>query len=65
MKSDYFIVMMISHSSYVCLVNLLGVKVVRMGGSRFWAWGGGEDRTVLLSYCGFFSISRSASSVTG
>jgi hypothetical protein len=31
-----------SQSSYACLVNLLGVKVVRVNGSRFWVWGGGE-----------------------
>jgi hypothetical protein len=40
MKSRLLIVMKRSHSSYICLVNLLGVKVVRLGGSRF--WGGGE-----------------------
>jgi hypothetical protein len=44
MKSNifYFNVMMRSHSSYVSLVNLLGVKVVRINGSRFWVWDGGE-----------------------
>jgi hypothetical protein len=25
-----------------CLVNLLGVKAVRLGGSRSWVWGGGK-----------------------
>jgi hypothetical protein len=28
---------------YLSLVNLLGVKVVRIIGSRFWVWGVGED----------------------
>jgi hypothetical protein len=43
MLSIYFIVMMRSQTSYVCLVSLLGAKVVRITGSRFWVWGGGED----------------------
>ena len=30
MKLRLFIVMMISHSSYIFLVNLLGLKVVRL-----------------------------------
>jgi hypothetical protein len=63
MKSRLFIVTMRSHSSYICLVNLLRVKVVRLGGSRFWVWGGGEGLDGVVSYCGFFSISRSASSL--
>jgi hypothetical protein len=64
MKSRLFIVMMRSHSSYICLVNLLGVKVVRLGGSKFWVWGGGEGWDGVVSYCGFFSsISCSASSL--
>ena len=46
-------------------VNQWRVQVVCIGGSRFWVWGGGEDRMVLLLYCGFFSISCSASSVMG
>jgi hypothetical protein len=35
---------------YVCLVNLLGVKVVLIIGSTFWVWGGGEgsDGVILL-----------------
>jgi hypothetical protein len=54
MKSGLLIVMMRTHSSYTCLVNLLGVKVVRLGGSRFWVWGGvvEKDRTVLYLIVG-------------
>ena len=29
-------------------VNLFRVKVVRIGGSRFWVWDDGENRTVLF-----------------
>jgi hypothetical protein len=63
MKSGLPIVMMRSHSSYICLVNLLGVKVVRLGGSRFWVWGGGKGWDGVVSYYGFFGISCSASSL--
>jgi hypothetical protein len=63
MKSRLFIATMRSHSSYICLVNRLGVKVVRLGGSRFWVWGGGKGWDGVVSYYGFFSISCSASSL--
>jgi hypothetical protein len=45
------------------LVNILGVKVVRLVGSRSWVWGGGGGWDSVVSYCGFFSISCSASSL--
>jgi hypothetical protein len=65
MKSRLFIVLMRSHSPYICFVNLLGLKVVRLGGSRLWVWGGGEVWDGVVSYCGFISISFSASSLLG
>jgi hypothetical protein len=54
--------MMRSHSSYICLVYLLGVTVVRLIGSGFWVWGGGEDsdgvtRIILFGvFCVFGSV---------
>ena len=52
MKSRLFVVMMISHSSYIFFVKSIGVEGSTFDGSRFWVWGRREDRTVLYLIVG-------------
>jgi hypothetical protein len=47
MKSRLSIVMMRSHSSYICLVILLG-ECSTLDGSRFWGGGEGQDGVYLI-----------------
>jgi hypothetical protein len=47
MKSRLSTAMMRSHSSYICLVNLLGERST-LDSSRFWGGGEGQDGAYLI-----------------